>query len=145
MNDKAEILGRIKDYFGFNTDTDLADFLGIKRSTLSNWTKRNSIDYDLVLSKCEHIDKNWLLCGIKTKTTKNKENVLPASTQDADFKREDTKKTTSIQENSICSECVRKDEQIEKLEEKLEKAHKEIGRLELLLEQNRVAYKQTAS
>ena len=63
MSSKGAILARIKEYYSFNTDTDLADFLGIQRSTLSNWVKRNSIDYDLVLSKCEHINKNWLLTG----------------------------------------------------------------------------------
>jgi len=63
MQDKSVILGRIKEYCKFSTDTELADFLGIQRSTLSNWVKRNSIDYDLVFSKCENIDKNWLLTG----------------------------------------------------------------------------------
>ena len=63
MSDKGAILARIKEYYSFNTDTDLADFLGIQRSTLSNWVKRDSIDYDLVFSKCKQIDKNWLLTG----------------------------------------------------------------------------------
>lgn len=61
MRDKALILNKIKEYYNFNTDIELADFLGVNKSTLSNWYKRNSIDYDLVFSKCEQIDKNWLL------------------------------------------------------------------------------------
>ncbi len=63
--DKGEILERIKQSKRFTTDKELADFLGINKSTLSNWVKRNSIDYDLVFSKCEHIDLDWLLTGKK--------------------------------------------------------------------------------
>jgi len=63
MDNKILILGRIKEYYKFNTDAELANFLGIQRSTLSNWVKRDSIDYDLVFSKCKLIDKNWLLTG----------------------------------------------------------------------------------
>lgn len=64
--DKSLILKRIKNEKNFNTDAELADFLGISRAVLSNWYKRDSIDYDLVLSKCEQMDMNYLLKGIKT-------------------------------------------------------------------------------
>ena len=60
---KMLILGRIKDHYDFKTDADLAAFLGINRSTLSNWYKRNSVDYDLIFLKCEQLDKNWLITG----------------------------------------------------------------------------------
>lgn len=62
--DKSLILNRLKSVKKFNTDTELANFLNISRSTLSNWYSRNSIDYDLLFSKCENsIDINWLLTG----------------------------------------------------------------------------------
>lgn len=61
--DKTLILNRFKEAKNFSTDIELADFLGISKSTLSNWYKRNSIDYDLLFSKCEQIDMNWLLSG----------------------------------------------------------------------------------
>ncbi|MFV0537909.1 MAG: S24 family peptidase [Dysgonomonas sp.] len=60
---KELILSRIKESNNLSSDKELADFLGISKSTLSNWYKRNSIDYDLVFSKCEQISKNWLLTG----------------------------------------------------------------------------------
>lgn len=60
---KSLILNRVKSFFQFHTDVELAAFLGISKSTLSNWYKRNTIDYDLLFSKCEQIDKNWLLTG----------------------------------------------------------------------------------
>lgn len=59
--DKSLILNRIKKQKKFKKDTELANFLGISRAVLSNWYKRNTIDYELVLSKCEHMDLNELL------------------------------------------------------------------------------------
>jgi phage repressor protein C with HTH and peptisase S24 domain len=60
---KDLILNRIKEANKLASDKELADFLGISKSTLSNWYKRNSIDYDLVFSKCEQLDMDWLLTG----------------------------------------------------------------------------------
>lgn len=60
---KSLILNRVKEYYNFQTDLELADFLGVNKSTISNWSKRNSIDYDLLFTKCEHINKNWLITG----------------------------------------------------------------------------------
>jgi phage repressor protein C with HTH and peptisase S24 domain len=61
--DKSLILKEIKKYYNFKTDSEFADFLGIKQNTLSNWSTRNSIDYDRVISKCDEIDANWLITG----------------------------------------------------------------------------------
>lgn len=61
--DKGKILERIKNAMKFATDKELADFLGISKSTLSNWIKRDSMDFELVLSKCEHLNTDWLLSG----------------------------------------------------------------------------------
>lgn len=61
--DKREILGRIKDAFEFTSDTQLSEYLGISKATLSNWYSRNSMDYELVFSKCERLNSDWLLTG----------------------------------------------------------------------------------
>ncbi len=61
--DKELILNRIKEAYNFKNSAELADFLGIARNTLTNWYKRNSIDYDLVFSKCEHLNIDWLITG----------------------------------------------------------------------------------
>ena len=45
------------------TDKELAETLGIKKATLSNWRTRNSIDFPLVLSFCDHINIAWLITG----------------------------------------------------------------------------------
>ena len=60
---KQEILNRLKEAYNIQKDTDLATLLGISKSTLSNWMSRDTIDYDRVFSKCEHINIDWLLTG----------------------------------------------------------------------------------
>lgn len=61
--EKTQILARIKRAMSLTTDTELAAFLGINKSTLSNWSKRGSLDFELVFSKCEQISADWLLTG----------------------------------------------------------------------------------
>lgn len=58
-----EILNRLKTALSVGTDTELADLLGIKKATLSNWRNRNSIDLPLVFSVCEQINIDWLITG----------------------------------------------------------------------------------
>ncbi|HAY3505753.1 S24 family peptidase [Elizabethkingia anophelis] len=60
---KSLILNDIKSHLGFKTDSDFADFLGIKQNTLSNWKSRNTMDYELIITKCDKINANWLLTG----------------------------------------------------------------------------------
>jgi hypothetical protein len=60
---KREILDRIKQRYNLVNNTELSKFLGISPSTLSNWYTRNSIDFDIIFTKCEHLNLNWLLTG----------------------------------------------------------------------------------
>ena len=48
----ADIVKRAKLAMGFRRDSELAAYLGVSRSTLSNWVARNSIDFPLVLGCC---------------------------------------------------------------------------------------------
>lgn len=61
--DKSLIINEIKTHLNYKTDTELAEFLGIKQPTISTWRKRNTIDYELIIAKCNDIDANWLLTG----------------------------------------------------------------------------------
>ncbi|MBI1838252.1 MAG: helix-turn-helix domain-containing protein [Flavobacteriia bacterium] len=61
--DKLLILNRIKECKNLSSDKELAEFLGITSQNLSNWKSRNTIDYDLIFTKCEGIDTNWLISG----------------------------------------------------------------------------------
>lgn len=61
--DVNEILDDIRHYLKVNSDAELANFLGVKPSTVSSWRKRNSLDFELIYAKCNNIDANWLLTG----------------------------------------------------------------------------------
>lgn len=61
--DKKQILNRFKQAKKITSDIELAHFLGISRGTLSNWKARNSLDFDLLFSKCEHESIHWLVTG----------------------------------------------------------------------------------
>lgn len=61
--DVSAIVKRAKRVMNFRTDSELAEYLGVSRGTLSNWCSRNSIDFPLLLSKLNGVDYNWLLVG----------------------------------------------------------------------------------
>ncbi|MCT2563978.1 LexA family transcriptional regulator [Chryseobacterium herbae] len=61
--DNSLIIDKIKTRLGFEKDKELADFLDIKPNTLANWRKRNMLDYQLIFTKCEWIDGNFLFTG----------------------------------------------------------------------------------
>lgn len=58
-----EIIERLKIGLELSSDNALADTLGVSKTTLSNWKSRNSLDFPLVFSLCEHISLEWLLTG----------------------------------------------------------------------------------
>lgn len=60
------ILSRLKEALEIDSDVELSRFLEVSKSTLSNWKRRGTIDYDLVFSKCEHLSKDWILTGAGT-------------------------------------------------------------------------------
>lgn len=75
--DKTLIINEIKNHLQYKTDTELAEFLGVKQPTISTWRKRNTIDYELIIAKCNDIDANWLITGkgkMLKKETINKSN-----------------------------------------------------------------------
>lgn len=80
---KNAIIQRLKEYYGLSTNAELADKLGVAQNTISGWIKRNSIDYDLVFSKCEEVDFNWLLSGTSTehKSTETSSGIDPEEQQ----------------------------------------------------------------
>ncbi len=59
----GDIIRRIKEVRGFKSDRQVADYLGVSKATVSNWTSRNSIDFPLVINKLADVDLNWLLTG----------------------------------------------------------------------------------
>jgi hypothetical protein len=61
--DKSLILNRVKEAYDLSGNSDLARFLGVAPNTITNWYSRNSIDYDIVISKCVNISPDWLITG----------------------------------------------------------------------------------
>lgn len=62
------ILKRVKDLVNVKRDFHLAGLLNIAPTTLSNWKKRNSIDYKLVIEFCVErgFDLDFVLAGVET-------------------------------------------------------------------------------
>ena len=58
-----ELISRLKIYFKTETDKELAQYLGVSATNLSNWKKRNTFDFDVVFTKCEGVNFNWLFLG----------------------------------------------------------------------------------
>lgn len=61
--DVTGIVKRAKLVLNFKNDSELADYLGVSRATVSNWCARNRIDFHLLLDKFRDVDLNWLLVG----------------------------------------------------------------------------------
>jgi hypothetical protein len=82
--DKSLILNRIKSYYHLKKKADLARFLGIESNTLSNWYTRNIINFDLILTKCDAINPNWLINGLgnPAKNYINLEEISPSNSED---------------------------------------------------------------
>jgi hypothetical protein len=73
---KSLILNKIKEHLEMRYDKDLADFLGIKTTTLAMWHSRNTYDVELLFNKCEFLNPEWLLTG-KGSMVKSEPNTGP--------------------------------------------------------------------
>lgn len=63
MKNISHILQCIKDYKGFKTSTELAEYLGVAKCTLSNWIARGMLDERLIQSKMPEIRLEFLRNG----------------------------------------------------------------------------------
>lgn len=70
--DVVGIVKRAKQALNFKNDSELANYLGVSRATVSNWCARNRIDFHLLLRKMSDVDLNWLLVGKGTPKHKPK-------------------------------------------------------------------------
>lgn len=95
--DKSLILNELKAYYGFGSDSDFADFLGISRQTLSSWHARNTFNIDLLYAKCVNVDGNFLLTG--------KGNIVKPNIKDMSH-NENVTKTVTFSEKTKSKENV---------------------------------------
>ncbi len=119
---KRQILSRIKEGLNLTSDTELANLLGINKSTLANWYSRNTMDYDLVFSICEHLNLNWILTGEGEMLANPDENELNCSFE-PDL-------TSDYERKFLEKQLDKKDNEIAKLTQKIIQLNKEVGALE---------------
>lgn len=67
MQNVIKIIARLKEVFGSRTDTELAKYLGLSQSTIASWKARDTIDWELIITKCNNVNLNWLIWGIGKK------------------------------------------------------------------------------
>jgi phage repressor protein C with HTH and peptisase S24 domain len=61
--DSKEIIARFKEIKKLKTDTELAEFLGIKQNTISTWKSRNTIDLSKIIEECNVRESMYVLYG----------------------------------------------------------------------------------
>lgn len=71
MKNINHILQSIKDYKGFKTNAELAEFLGVGRSAISNWIARGKMDESLIMEKIPEIRPEFLHSGQFPMTEQN--------------------------------------------------------------------------
>ena len=52
---------KIKLHYGLKTNSDLANFLGVKPQAISNSLERNQINWNNIITKCEDMSIDELL------------------------------------------------------------------------------------
>ena len=52
------VLNKLKKILKINSDKQLSEFLNVKPNTISTWKKRNSLDYNIIISICELYEVN---------------------------------------------------------------------------------------
>jgi hypothetical protein len=62
--DKVLILNRLKSHYEFKTNIQLANFLDLKYTTLSNWFTRGTINFEKIFTICEDLNPNWIVNGL---------------------------------------------------------------------------------
>lgn len=83
MVNKTCILNKIKEFYGLKTNKELSEFLGVTKQTISNWYSRNTLDYDIILTKCKDVDLHWLLLGSTEKSVDIMLNEATDTTKEA--------------------------------------------------------------
>lgn len=71
MKNINHILQSIKDYKGFKTSAELAEFLGVGKSAISNWIARGKMDESLIMEKIPEIRPEFLRSGQLPMTEQN--------------------------------------------------------------------------
>ncbi len=62
----TEILDRAKKAAGVKTDSRLSEILGVDRTTVSVWRRRNTVDVHILSTFCQQfaVSMDWLFLGV---------------------------------------------------------------------------------
>ena len=117
----SEILDRLRSALNQSNDTELANFLGVKKATLSNWRTRNSLDWPLLFSVCEQLDLNWIIYGEATTTPVYENRERPTASNDALIQHLDNQLKSKDKEiGALNKEIGRLEAKVESLKEQLQ-------------------------
>lgn len=105
------IIERLRVYYEVDTDTSLASFLGVRQNTISSWRSRGAIDLELIITKCDNINLNWLFFE-----------------EGPVYRRDINSKTPTNQSNGLSNMLLK--QTISEKEEKIESLNREIGKLQ---------------
>jgi len=61
--DKTQRLEAIMAYLEIGKKADFARYLEVRPNVLSNWFSRNTFDYEIIYTKCDFVNADWLLTG----------------------------------------------------------------------------------
>ncbi len=109
------IIERLRVYYEVDTDTSLASFLGVRQNTISSWRSRGAIDLELIITKCDNINLNWLFFE-----------------EGPVYRRDINSKTPNNQPNGLSNMLLK--QTISEKEEKIESLNREIGKLQNQIE-----------
>ena len=60
---KTIMLEQLINHYTDGNKSKFANMLGIKPQTINTWLTRNTLDAELIYSKCEDVSGGWLLSG----------------------------------------------------------------------------------
>lgn len=62
-------MSRLRIFFKVKTNRAVAERLGVSEQAVSNWKKRQTIDWDLLHNKAAGVDWDWLMTGHESKSS----------------------------------------------------------------------------
>lgn len=84
---KTDILQSLIEQYGNNSRTKFAKLLGVPVQTVHSWFKRDTLNLELVYSKCENLSGDWLLSGgvgpmMRQSSADETDNTAPPHTEE---------------------------------------------------------------
>lgn len=81
----SDVINRLKSLLKLKTDIQLSEFLNIRPNTISTWKKRNSLDYETVISICDLYELNLNEVFLNKRTGISSGATTPLITKESQF------------------------------------------------------------